>query len=164
MKIYLALVLALFLSSCATGPSMQDMEMSIKDFYLESISEGDRIDVYIYYAHGDGKRMVFGDVTYHLDDSKEPIASLGFNEYIHIQTTPGKHKIRWYGQGKKIGSTHYESLELDLAKGTTYIFRQIHDVMFNRYSSDGLSVISALKQEKNMIKGKYYLSKTKKRN
>lgn len=157
----LLLLLSFLLSACAVEPSLEEMEMAIQDFTLGSESTGEVVDVYIYYLHADDKRMLHGNVTYCLDSRDSILTRVGYGEYVHFQLSPGRHTLYWQGSGKGEGETHYDYLSMDFNKNKTYIFRQVHDVIFNRYSSDGLSVISSLNLAKNEISGKYYLSKAK---
>lgn len=158
----LLLLLSFLLSACAVDPSLEEMEMAIQDFTLGSESTEDVVDVYIYYMHADDKRILHGNVDYCLDSRDSRLTSVGYGEYIHFQLSPGSHTLYWQGNGKKRDAIHYDHLSMDFQKNKTYIFRQVHDVIFNRYSSDGLSVISSLSLAKNDTSGKYYLSKAKK--
>ncbi|GEM77744.1 hypothetical protein [Vibrio sagamiensis] len=161
MKKVLLLSLLTVLTACASGPNPKQMSEAIKDFKLESESSGDIVDIYIYYLHAKDK-TIFGDVAYTLDGQKEYIAKLFYGEYVHFQVSPGQHTISWRGKGKKTGTMAGDSLTMNFEKEKTYIFRQVHKTIFNLYADDGLSTISSLTLAKDMISGKYYLSKTKK--
>lgn len=152
-------LLCFMLASCASGPTKKEMEKALTNFELQSESSGELIDVYIYYSHGSGRKEI-GDVAYKLDDSKEYIGKLFYGEYFHFQTTPGKHKISWRGNSNESSKVKYGSLNVDFERNQTYIFNQVHAIIFNRYASDGLSTISSLNKSKGILKGKYYLSKT----
>jgi hypothetical protein len=158
-QLIFSILLCLLLASCASGPTKQEMEKALTNFELKSESSGELIDVYIYYSHGSGQKEV-GDVAYKLDDSKEFIGKLFYGEYFHFQTTPGNHKISWRGNSNESHKVKYGSLNIDFKRNQTYIFNQVHAIIFNRYASDGLSTISSLNKSKDILKGKYYLSKT----
>jgi hypothetical protein len=159
-QLIFSLFLCFILASCASGPSKKEMEKALTNFELKSESSGELIDVYIYYSHGSGRKEI-GDVAYKLDDSKEFIGKLFYGEYFHFQTTPGKHKISWRGNSNEASKVKYGALNVDFKQNETYIFNQVHAIIFNRYSNDGLSTISSLNKSKDTLKGKYYLSKTK---
>ena len=159
LQLIFSLLLCSILASCASGPSKKEMETALTNFELKSESSGDLIDVYIYYSHGSGQKEM-GDVAYKLDDSQEFIGKLFYGEYFHFQTTPGKHKISWRGNSNESSKVKYGSLNVDFKRNETYIFNQVHAIIFNRYADDGLSTISSLNKSKDTLKGKYYLSKT----
>lgn len=153
--------LVFLLVSCATGPSPQELEAGAAKFSLDSPPAGKAM-VYIYYLHGDGSKEL-GDVAYSLDASDEFIGKLFYGQYFSFVVDPGKHTIKWRGLDKKAtGAPYSDSMDVTFSANTTYVFSQVHGTMFNRYSSDGLSVISSLNPSKSLTHAKFYLSKTQK--
>jgi hypothetical protein len=158
--VFVVVLLNIFLSGCAVKkPLQKNIHKKGHNFQLPSMSKGNRIDVYIYWQ-GTGESRL-GDIAYRLDNDKDNIAKLFYKEHTHFTTTPGKHTIHWIAKGKSSLSTSNQAA-FNFVKGKTYIIRQNHAVIFNRYSKDGHSLLDSMEIEKDNRIAKYQIFISKK--
>jgi hypothetical protein len=151
------LIISSFLVGCAsTGPTKDEIQQAVKGFAFKPVSDG-KARLYIYYSM---RNKEMGDIAFRYQDESKYLGKVFHGEHTTFELPAGEQTIIWRGYGQSNRGQSSDSDKFKFIAGETYIFNVVHGTIFNRYSDDGLSLISSLKLRKNKNKATYYLSKT----